>query len=471
MEKKKNLSRRKFLGQTSCAAVGYTTLFSSLLNLKAFEAAALDNSSLMLPCNDYKAMICVLLGGGNDSFNMLIPGGGTQYEQYAVTRSNLAIPLGDILPISPTNTPGNTFGLHPSMPEVQGLFDSGKLGFISNVGTLVQPTTRDEFFSGTHPLPLGLFSHADQAQQWQTGRPHERSAIGWGGRISDLVQSMNSNENISMNISMSGTNTFQHGQDTIEYVISSEGSIGIAGYNESGIVNQLRSQAIDNMLDQSYSDIYKSTYINTVKGSRDAGAQFQEAIDAIPEFGFEFGDNSLSLDFRMIAKTIAARESLGFQRQIFFVNYGGWDHHDEVLENQAGMLAEVSRALSDLNAALEELDVADCVTTFTVSDFARTLTSNGNGTDHAWGGNALVMGGSVNGGNLYGAYPDLNLGIANPLDLEGGVLIPTTSADEYLAELALWYGVSAADVNDILPNLANFYDTSSPDLPLGFLNL
>lgn len=416
-------------------------------------------------------MVCVLLGGGNDSFNMLIPGGGIPYDQYAVTRSNLAIPLGDILPISPVNTPGTTFGLHPSMPEVQGLFDSGRLGFIGNVGTMVQPTTREEYYSGIHPLPLGLLSHADQAQQWQTGRPHERTAIGWGGRISDLVQSMNSNDNISMNISLSGTNTFQHGSNSIEYVISDEGSIGIAGYNDDWIVSQLRVQAIDNMLDQSYSDIYKSTYANTIKGSRDAGAEFQEAIDAVPDFGFEFGDNQLSRDLRMIAKTIATRETLGFTRQIFFVSYDGWDHHDEVLANQAGMLAEVSRAFGDFNNALNELDVADCVTTFTVSDFARTLTSNGNGTDHAWGGNAMVMGGAVNGGNLFGTYPALNTGVGNPLDLGDGVLIPTTSADEYLAEIALWYGVSASDVNDILPNLSNFYDTSSPNLPLGFLNL
>ncbi len=469
-KKKKYISRRKFIGQSSCAAVGYTTLFSSLLNLKAFEAAAVGNMTMMMPPTGYKAMVCLMLGGGNDSYNMLVPL-GSGYSDYAVTRSNLAIPMGNLLAVTPSNTGGAQYGIHPAMPELQNLFNSGDASFIANVGTLVQPTTRNEYFSGTHPLPLGLYSHSDQAQQWQTGRPHERSATGWGGRISDLVQSMNSNENISMNISLAGTNIFQRGQDSIEYVVSSEGAVGIDGYNNNWIFNQLKSQAIDNMLDQTYTDLYKSTYVNTVKQSRDAGIEFQEAIDAIPEFSHEFADNSLSDRFKMIAKTIAARDTLGFQRQIFFVNYDGWDHHDEVLENQAGMLAEVSRAIGDFQAALGEINATDCVTTFTISDFARTLTSNGNGTDHAWGGNAMVIGGAhVNGGNMYGSYPSLALGVGNPLDLSDGVLIPTTSADTYMAELALWFGVSPSDVNDILPNLSNFYDTASPNYPLGFLN-
>ncbi|NNC84216.1 MAG: DUF1501 domain-containing protein, partial [Flavobacteriales bacterium] len=196
------------------------------------------------------------------------------------------------------------------------------------------------------------------------------------------------------------------------------------------------------------------------------------AIDAVPDFQHQFGTGELSEAFQMIAKTIAARETLGFQRQIFFVNFGGWDHHDEVLENQAGMLAEVSTALGDLNAALEELSVQDCVTTFTISDFARTLTSNGNGTDHAWGGNMMVMGGAnLNGGRLYGTYPSLELGFGNPLDLSDGVLIPTTAATEYMAELGSWFGVSGSQLDEIFPTLQNFYDTTSPDLPIGFLNL
>jgi uncharacterized protein (DUF1501 family) len=465
-KKKNNLSRRKFIGQTSCAAVGYTTLLSSLLSLKAFEAAAVDNSA---PLPGYKALVCVLLSGGADSYNMLMPRGGGALNDYLTTRSNLAIPASSMLQIDPTSAGGQLYGVHPSMPEIQALFQSGRLAFISNVGTMVEPTTVQQFYSGSHPLPLGIFSHSDQIQQWQTGRPHERSATGWGGRIADLISSMNTNQNISMNISMSGTNVFQRGASSIEYAISNEGSVGINGYNEDWIVDQLRSQAIDNMLDASYVDIYKSTYVNTIRQSKNAGIEFQAAIDVVPEFTQPFSPNYLSQSFRMIAKTIAAREALGFERQIFFVNYGGWDHHDELLNNQAAMLTELSLAFGDFNTVLDELGVANDVTTFSISDFARTLTSNGNGTDHAWGGNAMVMGGAVNGGDIYGTYPSLALG--SPLDLTDGTLVPTTSADEYIAELALWFGVSPSNLNDILPNLNNFYDTNSPDLPLGFLNL
>jgi uncharacterized protein (DUF1501 family) len=340
MKEKKTVSRRQFLGQTSCAAIGYTTLFSSLLNLKAFEAAAMDNSSLP---DDYKALVCVLLSGGNDSYNMLMPRTGDPYAEYLTTRSNLAIPSAAMLPIVPSSAIGD-FGVHPSMPEVQSLFNSGRLAFISNVGTMVQPTTKPQFNSGIHPLPLGLFSHSDQIQQWQTGRPHERSATGWGGRIADLITSMNENQNIAMNISLSGTNVFQRGASSIEYAINSEGSLGINGYGEGWVPDLIRTQAIDNMLDANYVDIYKSTYVNTIRQSRDSGIEFQAAIESIPEFQHEFSAGYLSQSFKMIAKTIAARETLGFTRQIFFVNYGGWDHHDELLNNQAAMLEVLSRA-------------------------------------------------------------------------------------------------------------------------------
>lgn len=414
-------------------------------------------------------MVCILLSGGNDSFNTLIPRTGQAHLDYLNTRSSMAISLGDILPINPIGMTAGSFGVHPNMPEVQQMFQDGKLAFVSNVGTLVEPTTKNQYFSGSHPLPLGLYSHSDQMQHWQTGRPQERSSIGWGGRIADLVNDMNSNESISMNISLTGTNLFQRGNETVEYSINENGGVGIAGYGDEWIVEQLRSQAIDNMLDQSYSDIYKKTYMNTVKSSHEASLEFQEAIEGVAPLQHEFAETSLSQQLRMIATTMAARETLGFQRQIFFVAYDGWDHHDELLNIHSEMSGTLSRALSDFDAAMTELGLQDSVTTFTISDFARTLTSNGNGTDHGWGGNAMVMGGAVNGQRIYGEYPSLALG--NPLDVWDGVLIPTTSADEYMAELALWFGVSPSDVDMILPNLVNFYDTSSPDLPLGFLNI
>ena len=206
------ISRRKFLGQASCAAIGSTTLFSTLLDLKKINAATAASSNIL--DGSYKALVCIMQGGGNDSFNMLIPTGSNAYSDYATTRSNLAIPLNDILPLNGTN-----LGLHPSMTGVQSLYNQNKLSFISNIGTLIQPITKQQYYDESVDIPLGLFSHADQAQQWQTSIPHDRTALGWGGKTADLLQSMNNNSNISMNISLAGTNTFQKGADTVEYVI------------------------------------------------------------------------------------------------------------------------------------------------------------------------------------------------------------------------------------------------------------
>jgi len=464
---KHTISRRKFLGQ-SCAAVGYTTLFSSLINLKAIAAAAMDNSALI--SGDYKALVYVMLHGGNDSYNMLIPKGNTEYNEYAITRSNLAIPQNNIIQINPINTDGRVFGLHPSCSDMQQLFESNNLAFISNVGTLVEPSTKSEILNGSVQTPLGLFSHSDQQQQWHTGRPHERTNIGWGGRIADLVQSMNSNQNISMNISLQGVNIFQRGEQIVPYAIDTNGSIGLSGYGGQNGFDQLRTQALNTMMDRDYQDIYKNTYINTIKSSNESSAEFQAAIDAIPDFNTtEPENNELAEQLRMVAKTIAAKDNLGFTRQIFFVEVDAWDHHDELLNNYANKLAVVNDALKYFNDVLTELNCNDNVTTFSISDFARTLTSNGNGTDHAWGGNAFVMGGSVKGKDMYGNYPTLALG--SDLDLYDGVLIPTTAADLYMAELALWFGVSPSDLNLIFPNLSNFYDTNSGVPPLGFMNI
>ena len=464
---RKTISRRKFIGQTGLTILGASALLSPAGHLRALgSAAAMNNGNSGK--GPYKAMVCLLFSGGNDSFNMLIPRGNTEYNEYAITRSNLAIPQNDIIPISPITGDGQQYGLHPGMPEMAQLFNDGKLSFISNLGTMVRPTTKEEILNGTAELPLGLFSHADQVQQWQSGRTDERSAIGWGGRIADLMHTVNTNQNISMNISLSGSNIFENGENIIEFVIDRYGGSGIWGYGGDWAYDQVRTGAINAMLDRPYSDMYRKTYINTIKKSNDANLEFSQAIEAVPEFNTLFSDNDLSQSFLMIAKTIAARDTLGFERQIFFIDYSGWDHHDELLNNQAAMLPEVSKALNEFNSVMEEIGTSDNVTTFSMSDFSRTLTSNGNGTDHAWGGNAMVMGGAVNGKEMFGAYPSLELG--NSLDIGTGILIPTLSTDEYMAEIAMWYGVDNENVSAIFPNLSNFYDINSGIPPIGFLN-
>ena len=465
------LSRRDFLGQASCAALGCSTLFSSLISLKAIAAASMDNS-FTAAGDDYKALVCLFQAGGNDSYNMLMPRSGSAYQGYAETRSNLAIPAGDILPISPLTTDGREFGVHPSMSAVQDLFNSGRLAFLTNIGTLTQPVTMDDYYDYQN-LPLGLYSHADQIQQWQTGLPHVRSTVGWGGKVADMIRDMNTNQEISMNVSLSGTNIFQTGESTIEFAIDPyDGSVGIYGHGPTeywDVFNRIRTETIDGMIDHEYDNMFKQTYVDVIRRSRDSNNQFQEALESTPALNTEFSDNYISRSFQMIARTMAARETLGMRRQIFYVNFGGWDHHDEVLDNQLEMLGVLSDAFGEFNTALEELGLEDCVTTFSVSEFARTLTSNGNGTDHAWGGNVMVMGGKVNGGDMYGTYPDLALN--GPRIVSDGVVLPETSTDEYFAELALWFGVSPTELPTLFPNIGNFYDTGSGELPLGFLNL
>lgn len=464
------ISRRKFFGQASCAAIGASTLWSSLVNLKAFSAAALANSTTMLD-PEYKALVCVFLSGGNDSYNMLMPRTPSEYNEYATTRSNLAIPLNEMLPIFPDAAGGRLFGLHPSMMRTQQLFNSGKMAFLSNVGTLVRPTTKDEIWQGQPDLPLGLFSHSDQGQQWMTGLPNGRSGTGWGGKVADLIKDMNTNANISMNLSLSGTNIFQTGQETIEFALDPyDGSSGIYGYGnneEWNVFDRMRTRAINSMLDKEYQNMFEKTYIDVVRRSRDGHIQFQEAIGNVPQLQTTFTDNYLSRSFQMAAYSMAAHESLGMKRQIFFIDYGGWDHHDEVLNTQAGMLYELDTALGEFSDALAELGLGSQVTTFSLSEFSRTLTSNGNGTDHAWGGNVMVMGDDVIGKRIYGEYPTLAL--ESNVEIGSGVLIPQVSADQYFAELALWFGVNPSDLPTIFPTLTNFYQPGS-GMPIGFLN-
>ncbi len=463
-------SRRKFIGLSGCAAMGYTSLFSSLINLKALNAAAMGNMATALN-GDYKALVCFFQMGGNDSYNMLIPKGNSEHSEYAEVRSNLAIPQADVLALNGSVADGRTFGVHPGMPEIQDLYNQGKLAFISNIGTLIAPATVDDFWNNNGQFPVGLFSHSDQIQQWQTAQLLDRSARGWGGKIADMIGDMNSNNNISMNISLAGSNIFQTGEHTTEYVVDpQEGSTGIWGYNEDDWdFNTARTNAINSMLDKEYQDIFKKTYIDVIHTSVDANEEFNAALEGAGNFNTAFSNNRISRSFEMIAKIISQRETLGFKRQIFFVNFGGWDHHDELLNNQGNMLPVVSKAFGEFNSVLEEMDMADCVTTFSVSEFARTLTSNGNGTDHAWGGNVMVMGGAVNGGAIYGNYPSLALN--GPQNVGDGALMPTTAVDQYMAELALWFGVSPNDLATLFPSLSNFYSIGSGGLPIGFLNV
>ncbi|MFT6174585.1 MAG: hypothetical protein ACJAY4_000804 [Cryomorphaceae bacterium] len=462
--KKTIQSRRTFLRNSGCAALASTTMLSSLVNMKAIAAATLDKKEEF---GDYKALVCILLAGGADSHNMLIPRGANEYNEYLTTRSNLAIPQSQILPLNHPPINGKLFGVHPEMPQTRSLFNSGKLAWLSNVGTLIEPITKAQYEANSALTPLGLFSHSDQIKHWQTGRPGERASHGWAGRMADLIQSQNANQNLSMNVSLSGNNFFQSGENANEFSIKSSGQFGLDGYATQNNYHTVRNDAINDILERDYTDIYKKTYINTMKKSVAGSLEMEEALASVGEFNTQFSNTTLSDQLKMIAKVIGAREELGFGRQTFFINVGGWDHHDEILESQQEQLPILDSALSEFMSVLEELGVENDVTTFTISDFGRTLTSNGDGSDHAWGGNAMVKGGAVNGGQIFGETPSLELG--SDLMLPRGVLIPTTSASEYFAELAAWFGVAQSDLFDIFPDLQNFY-TPGNGYPIGFMN-
>ena len=465
MTKPNPMSRRRFLGQASCAAIGSTALFNTLLNLRMASTAAgqtIGNGS------DYKALVCLFLNGGNDSFNVLVPRGSAEYAEYAAIRRDLALPQANLLALNPLNSIGKQLGVHPSMPEVQNLFETGKLSFVSNVGTLVERITKAQYENETVPIPLGLYSHSDQIQQWQTSVPDGVATVGWGGRSADLLAALNENQEISMNISLGGSNVWQSGQQVVEYAITANGSIGLDGYDGPWNYDPVRGAAIDSQLDLEYRNLFEQTFARKSRASVDAHYQFMNAINAAPALTTSFpADSWLADNLRMVARTIAARTQLGVRRQTFFVSVGGWDHHDELITNQQVMLAEVSASIGAFYNALVELGVTNDVTLFTASDFGRTLTSNGAGSDHAWGGNHLVMGGGVNGQRIFGQYPDLFED--NALDTGRGRIIPTTSVDEYFADLALWLGVDKTNLPLVLPNIERFYNLNASTSPLGLM--
>lgn len=466
----KDITRRHFLKQSSCAAIGTTTLLSTLTNLKFMNAASIANSSVLMG-GDYKALVCILMSGGNDSHNMLIPRESTRYGHYSNARTQVAIPRDNLLALN-----GTDYGVHPSMSGIQELYNQNQLSFISNIGTLISPVEKPQALNDESSLPLGLFSHADQVQQWQTSVPHDRSSIGWGGKIADLMNSVNTNPDISMNISLGGSNIFQTGNTAVEYAIDPvQGAVGIIEYENpwGNSFIGLRNQSIDNIVDKHYDDVFKNTYVDVIRRSRDANKIVSESLNQSAYLDDIFSNSEFSDSLKMIARMISVRESLGAKRQIFFIEAGGWDHHDELLETQAAMLGEISNGMKEFNEALVRIGAHDCVTTFTSSEFGRTLTFNGEGTDHAWGGNVMVMGGPVQGGRLYGEYPLLELGgeleLSDNPNYSNGIMIPTTSVDEYFAELALWFGVAPSELSTIFPNIGNFYNTASTDKPIGFI--
>lgn len=485
------MNRRDFIKRSGCAAMGSTTLLNTLSNLSMFNGALEKSAFNTAGVSDYKALVCILFSGGIDSYSMLIPSGTSPsdngFNEYKAVRTDLSIANAtDLLTLNNPQCSGfrtlpcnyASFGVHPGMTELQGLFNTGKLAFMANAGTLIEPIlSATQFNSGLKKIPLGLYSHSDQQMQWQTSVPQSRDAAGFGGRIADLMNASNSHQEVSMNISLAGKNIFQRGQDLAEYAISrniSPLNVGInslpTSWGNTGLATQNRNNALDSMMSKVYANLLQKTFSSVGKRTYDSFQTFKEALSNAPTLTTTFPNNNFALDLAAVAKVISVRSFLGAKRQIFFVDLGGWDMHDSLVTGMSNKLPVVSQALKAFYDATVEMGIADKVTTFTISDFARTATSNGLGADHAWGGNMMVMGGAVKGGKIYGSFPKMNV-VSNTQNISfRGNFIPSISTDEMYAELALWYGISPADLCYVLPNLGNFYSYSANNYPVGFMN-
>jgi len=437
------INRRQFL-----KASGATAAFSSYPGM-AFS----QGIGTAAPFPDYKALVCVFMFGGNDSFNMVVPRSGAEYNAYAAARQNLAIDQNALLAINPLTSDGAQYGLHPSMGGLQSLFESGRVAVVSNVGPLLEPATKEQVFSGSVSLPPQLFSHNDQQDQWHSLKGNLQSKSGWAGRVADLIRTNVSGQQMATNASLFGNSLFQSADETVAYVMGPDGPVRFEGFADEGILLEQRL-AFERVINASYSSIYERGFAEIQQRAVAASDLVGDAIAGAPTLNTPFPVSPLADQLRTVVQLIAARDQLQMQRQIFFVAASGFDSHDNQNRDQPGLLGGISEALSAFYDATVEIGAADRVTTFTQSDFGRTLTSNGDGSDHAWGGNHLVMGDAVRGRDMYGTFPTLELD--GPDDVTGGRMIPTTSSDQYAATLARWFGIPDQELDIVAPSIDNF---------------
>lgn len=455
-EAPRGATRRQFMRRSVCAAVGMTSLASTLFDLRRVAAAVAPASG-----TDYKALVCVFLYGGNDSNNMLVPYDATDYASYASVRQGLALPQNTLLPINLlAGGDGRLWSLHPTMGALQSLFSQQKMAILANVGPLVAPVTIDQWNNGTAALPPQLFSHSDQTLHWQTSIPDQPPATGWGGRVADMLRALNGTAQISMSMSLAGTNTFQVGNFVSQFQVQPGGTPGLANYTTDPTDPQ--SNALRALLQASYGNLFQSGYRDVFQHALSNDLLLQSVFASLPPLQTQFPQTDLGVQLQTVAQLIEARTQLSQQRQVFFVATGGFDTHGGQLPAQVQLLQEINDALAAFYAATVEMQVQNSVTAFTASDFGRTFLSNGDGSDHGWGSHHLIVGGAVQGGRLFGRVP--TLAIDGPDDTGDGRWIPSTSVDEYSATLAKWFGVSATDMPTVFPNLNRF---NNPDL--GFM--
>lgn len=469
-------SRRDFLRRTSCAALSAAAAQASIRRLGLMSLYARPAAP-----SDYRALVCIFLDGGNDSNNMIVPSDTAHYNEYIAARplsSGIGLDAATLLQIG---TPpsfggtGRTFGLHPNLPELQSLYTQNKLAVVCNVGPLVEPLTQDDYVHGTKPTPYQLFSHSDQIDCWQTAQAAQRIATGWGGRIADATTGCNSASSFPTITSISGSATFCVGIQTTPLAIDT------GALNEILVLNGYYGFPDDvarkNSMDFARTIDRDAVLIAAASDVTQQAVDISAALDTDPVINTVFPDSFLGQQLLQVAKIIKLNQSsLNLNRQIFYVETGGYDTHQDQASDQGNNFIDLSQALGAFYAALVELGVQDNVAAFTHSDFGRTLAPSGDpgsvGTDHGWGNHQIVVGGSVNGGNFYGtpgsngtAFPTLVIGgLDDTSPDDRGRWIPTSAVEQYGATLASWFGVAPADLSTVFPLIGNFGSTD-----LGFM--
>jgi uncharacterized protein (DUF1501 family) len=461
------LTRRALIQKVSALSVAKTATPLALSMAAMAEASAQT-------ANDYKALVCIFLYGANDHYNTVVPYdqasyndyyavrkgaaiAGTPYEGIALTRSSLSAtalaPLAD----------GRQMALGPQMTGMKSLFDAKRAAVMLNIGTLVQPTTKAQYDNHSVPLPPKLFSHNDQAAYWQSGLT-EGATSGWGGRMADLLLAGNSNASLTC-ISVNGDAVLLSGKDADAYQISASGLVtvnalktGATLYGSSACASALSSvvrPASTNPFENEHTSIMRRALSNYDTLAAKIGAAPSTALNALfPTSTRNPNPNSLSAQLKMVARLIEQRAALGMKRQVFMVGLGGFDLHDFLPNKHPDLLQKLSDAAKEFDDAMAYLGVNNQVTSFTASDFGRTLASNGDGSDHGWGSHHFVMGGAVNGGQHLGLAPPV--GVNHSQQVGSGRLLPSTSVEQLAAELARWMGTSTTDISTILPNAHNF---------------
>jgi uncharacterized protein (DUF1501 family) len=475
-------TRRAFLKRTGQLAITGSAL-PLALNLAAIgEAAAFD-------ATDYKALVCVFLYGGNDYANTVVAYDDPSYNLYnsirgggaAQTAGGIALAKADLAAtlLAPTTALVDVLGkarqyaLHPAMSGLAGLFNTGHAAVQLNVGPLVVPLTRAQYSASNrslYPLPPQLFSHNDQQSIWQSSSP-EGSTVGWGGNIGDLALSSNSSSVFTC-MSVTGNAVFLSGDVALQYQVSTSGAIKITPATAATVYGSgAVSAAVANLIQQTRTHKLENEYNRVTRRAVSAETAVTAALALTPPSTVFAGD-SLAQQLKMVARLIKGQAALGVKRQVFLVSQGGFDLHDNLIANQPVLLDHVSAAMTAFYNATVEMGVANKVTTFTASDFGRTMASNGDGSDHGWGSHHLVVGGAVKGKAFYGSAPPVSVGNTSaPEDqwhVGQGRLLPSTSVDQYAATLARWFGVADSELSGILPNIGHFGGTGYP-VNLGFM--